>query len=360
MCFTGQFEFSVLCRHRVNTPNCSSLLFFFWFSAPSSQFIYITCLYFSRSPNPIVVEKSTLYMNSSDARAASETFADELRSAEEVIQLVAGKYPPQRIGISFNGGKDSVLMVELLLRTLGAAFVGQCRTFVLDEPDEFPEMIAFRDNYIQERLPQATVLHASAATGLRDGLWEVKRATDIEAVFLGTRRADPSGKYQSGPLAPTTTGWPPMLRACPLFDWSFESVWEYTLQHNIPRCPLYEKGYASLGGRNVTHRNPNLCQADGSFLPAWSLSSGDYERCGRSTDTMGTNHSPVLANTSGISVADDRRNNMNDSPEGDLLRCTFHCFSRHYLVFYLYLSISIYLVISGILVELSSRLYFFL
>lgn len=208
-----------------------------------------------------------------------------IESSTSIIESIRSQFSPEQIGISFNGGKDSVLMVELLIAVLGVDFVSQCVTFVLDEPDEFEEMIEFRELYLKSRLPNTTIFHASARDGLRSGLEIVKKHTKIDAVFLGTRCDDPSGKYQSGPCAPTTNGWPPMLRACPLFYWSFKDVWKYTLAEGVPCCSLYKNGYSSLGPRSATSKNPSLCNADGSFLPAWSLSCGKMERCGRGLPT---------------------------------------------------------------------------
>lgn len=57
----------------------------------------------------------------------------------------------------------------------------------------------------------------------------------------------------------------------------------------IPYCPLYDKGYTSLGGTDDTHPNPAL-KAGGKeskttegpqFLPAYELMEDMKERLGR-------------------------------------------------------------------------------
>jgi FAD synthetase len=52
---------------------------------------------------------------------------------------------------------------------------------------------------------------------------------------------------------------------------------------DIPFCPLYSRGFTSLGGRNDTHPNPALAvDADSkSFRPAYELVRDDEERLGR-------------------------------------------------------------------------------
>jgi 3'-phosphoadenosine 5'-phosphosulfate sulfotransferase (PAPS reductase)/FAD synthetase len=57
----------------------------------------------------------------------------------------------------------------------------------------------------------------------------------------------------------------------------------------IPYCPLYDKGYTSLGGTTDTHRNPALRRQSVSgsgtpsieFRPAYELIEDEEERLGR-------------------------------------------------------------------------------
>lgn len=203
----------------------------------------------------------------------------------DIIHNVVAEHPLSKIGISFNGGKDSVLMMELLLKAEGEEFFSNTTTFVLDETDEFNEMAEFRDHYMKKRLPKAKWVHIPALGGLADGLWTVKERFDIDVVFLGTRSSDFSGKYLSGPCEPTTAGWPSMLRVCPLFHWTFHDVWEYTLTNKVMYCSLYNDGYTSLGSQSTTIKSPALKRENGEYLPAWMLptDSAQLERAGRST-----------------------------------------------------------------------------
>lgn len=38
-----------------------------------------------------------------------------------------------------------------------------------------------------------------------------------------------------------------LAKVSPLADWTIEEVWEYIDEHDVPRHPLYEKGYTSIG-----------------------------------------------------------------------------------------------------------------
>lgn len=54
---------------------------------------------------------------------------------------------------------------------------------------------------------------------------------------------------------------------------------------DIPYCPLYDKGYTSLGGTDDTHPNPVLKSGDEEksdhFRPAYELIEDHEERLGR-------------------------------------------------------------------------------
>lgn len=204
-----------------------------------------------------------------------------VREASAVIKSVTSAYSQERIGISFNGGKDSVVMMELLLLTVGEEYLSKCTIFVLEASEDFEELREFRNEYVSNRLPSCTFIHGSAENGICHGLWDLHKQSSFDAVFLGSRKTDPSGKYQGSALCPTTTGWPPLMRACPIFDWSYQDVWHFIITNSIPYCKLYSEGFSSLGLKGETKRHTSLVTSDGLFLPAWVLPLEEVEREGR-------------------------------------------------------------------------------
>lgn len=204
-----------------------------------------------------------------------------IEEATKIIQETFSSFDPANIGISFNGGKDSILMMELLRRVVGSAAVSKCFVFTLEETDEFEELRQFRNDYMRDAFPTVEVYHYPMPDSMRATVQTITEEHPLEAVFMGTRQTDPSGKYQSGPIAPTTPGWPHFLRVCPLFFWSVSDVWSFILHHSIPFCVLYQQGYTSLGRRSSTKVNPRLVSSSGSFHPAWHLVLSDAERDGR-------------------------------------------------------------------------------
>lgn len=72
-------------------------------------------------------------------------------------------------------------------------------------------------------------------TSFVEGLKEYPR---LQAVIMGTRRTDPSGKKLDR-IAITDNGYPPLLRVLPILDWSVEQVWSFIRNFDIPYCELY-------------------------------------------------------------------------------------------------------------------------
>nr|AGU68182.1 FAD synthetase [Herpetomonas muscarum] len=205
-----------------------------------------------------------------------------LERAALVVAQTAEAFPPESIAITFNGGKDAVVILELLIRQMGEAWVRRCCILVLVEKgSEFVELAQFRQSYFATRLPGAVLHEVPSPDGMREGLWRAWEEFHFAAAFMGTRKDDPSGKYQETPWKMTTAGWAPMVRVCPILSWTFKDVWDYIKSNRIPYCCLYENGYTSLGDSSVTSPNTLLRKEDGSYHPAWMLESHHLERAGR-------------------------------------------------------------------------------
>ncbi|CAG9577068.1 phosphoadenosine phosphosulfate reductase-like protein [Leishmania major strain Friedlin] len=214
----------------------------------------------------------------------SPQLIDRVNASENLIQDIFKRYAPSEIGVAFNGGKDSVVMFELLRRAVTAPVLAQCCIFVVEHNDEFDELRKFRAWYMQEVARGLPLVHQGATQDMRLSLWTLTEKHPLKVVFMGTRKTDPHGRYQKEAVEKTTPGWPDFLRACPLFHWSVNDVWVYTRLMCIPQCSLYESGYSSVGRSADTNRNPCLRRDDGSYRPAWELTCDNAEREGRQTE----------------------------------------------------------------------------
>ncbi|KAI9825331.1 MAG: 3'-phosphoadenosine 5'-phosphosulfate sulfotransferase [Phylliscum demangeonii] len=81
----------------------------------------------------------------------------------------------------------------------------------------------------------------------------------MHAVLVGTRRTDPGGaRLAATGFDPTDGGWPRFMRVHPVLEWRYGEIWTFLRAMRIPYCPLYDQGYTSLGGTEDTHPNPAL------------------------------------------------------------------------------------------------------
>ncbi|KAI1610771.1 FMN adenylyltransferase [Exophiala viscosa] len=92
----------------------------------------------------------------------------------------------------------------------------------------------------------------------------------IKAIFVGTRRTDPNGAHLTH-FDPTDHNWPTFMRVHPVIDWHLPEIWCFLRSPHLKDletggplkyCPMYDEGYTSLGGLNDTLKNPKLKERD--------------------------------------------------------------------------------------------------
>jgi len=74
---------------------------------------------------------------------------------------------------------------------------------------------------------------------------------------LGTRDTDPNAGGQ-GYFAPSSTWMPPFMRVNPILDWTYGHIWHFLRLYKLPYCSLYDEGYTSLGNVKDTLPCPAL------------------------------------------------------------------------------------------------------
>lgn len=124
-------------------------------------------------------------------------------------------------------------------------------------------------------------LYEYEAMPLKEGFTKFIEDTDVKGVLVGIRRTDPYGKNLV-PLIETDNGWPRFLRVNPLLDWTYQDIWAYIRENDLPYCRLYDQGYTSLGDADNSKPNISLKRPDETFRPAHELEHDEDERLSRS------------------------------------------------------------------------------
>ena len=187
--------------------------------------------------------------------------------------------------MSFNGGKDCTVMLDLFSRIAKRPFLACC--VVCEE--SFPEVESFVDECparyssrsgSNQRYPVELVRYrGDLKTAFARFLLSYP---NIKAIMIGVRRSDPHCEHLQE-LEQTDNGWPVFMRLHPILEWSYADVWQYIRSRGIPYCPLYDRGYTSIGPVSLTVPNPHLKALGNSYEPAHKLADESLERAGRKT-----------------------------------------------------------------------------
>ncbi|PRW59554.1 FAD synthase [Chlorella sorokiniana] len=210
-----------------------------------------------------------------------------------VVSRALDLYGTRGLAFSFNGGKDSTVLLHIIRATLaqrqrqheqaaGTPWAGDdlplggVLTFFFHHDTDFPEVLEFTHTTSKEYGLGMEILTGD----FKQGLSQLLAQTHVQAIVLGTRRGDPNAADQET-FCPSSPGWPPFMRVNPILDWSYHDVWSFLQLAKVPYCSLYDQGYTSLGSVHNTVPNSALRLEDGSFAPAHMLPDARLERAGR-------------------------------------------------------------------------------
>ncbi|KAK4152643.1 hypothetical protein C8A00DRAFT_44298 [Chaetomidium leptoderma] len=236
----------------------------------------------------------------------------QVRESMGVIQEALRRYGPDHLSLSYNGGKDCLVLLVLILACLPGwasrspppasdiATTTQCPATPVSDPSPTstaaapgrplqaiyivsPHPFSEVEDFVAQSAEQYHLDLKRYALPMRPALEAYSEdRPDIGAIFLGTRRTDPHGEFLTH-FDPTDEGWPQFMRVHPVIDWHYIEIWAFIRHLQIPFCDLYNRGFTSLGGVTDTRPNPALAvSGDASkFRPAYELRDDDEERLGR-------------------------------------------------------------------------------
>jgi FAD synthetase len=206
------------------------------------------------------------------------------------------------LSLSYNGGKDCLVLLILYLAALHTHFNSVTPTLDRRKPfptsipsiyarpaDPFPAVTAFVASSSHRYHLDLTTHVYSKTVSFRDAFAiYLAEKKEVKAIFVGTRRTDPHGEKLTF-FDRTDGGWPDFVRVHPVIDWRLEEVWTFLKAPELGEleyCSMYDEGYTSLGGVGDTVRNPKLRYVDEEdgkvrYKPAYVLVVDGEERLGR-------------------------------------------------------------------------------
>lgn len=159
--------------------------------------------------------------------------------------------PQEGYYVAFSGGKDSVVILDLVKRS-GVKFDAHYNITGIDPPelfyfirDQHPEVQRHRPEktmwkLIVEKMMPPTRLVRYCCESLKE------RGGKGRTVLTGIRWEESARRSKRT-----------MNEACfrdslkhylhPIIDWADADVWQYINENNIPRCSLYDEGFKRLG-----------------------------------------------------------------------------------------------------------------
>ena len=69
----------------------------------------------------------------------------------------------------------------------------------------------------------------------------------VDVWITGVRRDQSSARSKARKAALIEQQGRPIIKVCPLFDWTEDQVWDYVHANEVPYNTLYDRGYASIG-----------------------------------------------------------------------------------------------------------------
>ncbi|XP_055847668.1 uncharacterized protein LOC129913154 isoform X2 [Episyrphus balteatus] len=228
---------------------------------------------------------STNSTNCSQTSSNNCTVNSKINQVFELFNKLFQNYSPDEVFVSFNGGKDCTVVLDLLSQYLKQnQNLQNCTIPVLyiRPKNPFQEVEDFvtqcKQNYRVDMIEQQ---------GSIKPVLEVMcvERPKLKAVLMGLRRTDPFGRDMKI-MQQTDPGWPPLLRVNAILDWTCQDVWAYILEKKVPYCSLYDMGYTSLGETTNTKPNKHLRREDPAtgqvtYRPAYELLDDALERDGR-------------------------------------------------------------------------------
>ncbi|KAI9786425.1 MAG: 3'-phosphoadenosine 5'-phosphosulfate sulfotransferase [Geoglossum umbratile] len=229
--------------------------------------------------------KVTAFLKEQTDDEALRNVQSQVRVSMGVIEEALRRYGPEQLSLSYNGGKDCLVLLVLILACLPAwtsssgsdstaaasssNITSTLKTTNTTEPSPStsePQPLTLQAVYIVSPHPfpevedfvatSAAYYHldlARYALPMRPALEiYLGEKTAVKAIFVGTRRTDPHGEFLTH-FNPTDEDWPQCMRVHPIIDWHYTEIWAVSLSCLVPSVLSLSYG-GEMGGGAIPGR----------------------------------------------------------------------------------------------------------
>lgn len=234
-------------------------------------------------------------LNTQEAPGTEITAEVEKLSSEAVLQWALDKFSP-KVALACSFQAEESVLIDLMHRIGGSDF----RIFTLDtgrlNQETYDCMDAIRQRYgvsVEVYFPEAEKVQAMVRS---HGLNLFYNSVELRKLCCGIRKVEPLDRALKG-LKAWMTGLRReqavtraevykveldkdhgnIIKINPLVDWSYEQVWDYIRENNVPYNQLHNQGYPSIGCAPCTR-----AVKPGEDLRAgrWWWENPDTKECG--------------------------------------------------------------------------------
>ena len=205
--------------------------------------------------------------NDRDAERLNRMFRGQ-ETSELLANLIEDDMVGELATVSSFGAESAVLLhlISKVAPNLPVLF--------LETGKHFPETLAYRDELVAHLgltnlinlTPDAEELAAKDESGLRwsydpDGCCEIRKVKPLtnalssyDATLTGRKAFQSATRANLPRFEVDTSDAQGRLKINPLIDWDAARIAAYFEEHDLPRHPLVEKGYPSIGCAPCTHK----------------------------------------------------------------------------------------------------------